>query len=204
MKKEALLIFAKNLVEGQVKTRLAASVGNEKAFSVYKQLLQHTVLITQDLPIDKIAFYTDFIEEEIWKNNFYKKKIQHGNSLGKRMENAFKCSFTAGYEKVIIIGTDCFELNAEIIMSAFANLNKYDVVIGPATDGGYYMLGMKKEYPFLFRNIKWSTDEVFSKSIALCTKNRLSFSLLPELSDIDEEKDLQRYEKQLYAKQDGL
>lgn len=190
MKKEALLIFVKNVQSGQVKTRLAATVGNEKALSVYKQLLSHTVSITQNLPVDKIVFYSDFIEDDIWENNFYKKQIQEGNTLGMKMENAFKSSFTAGYEKLLIIGTDCPGINESILKNAFTQLNHFDILIGPATDGGYYLLGMKKAHPFLFKNIKWSTDVVLQQTVDLCNRNQLSYFLLPELSDIDEEKDL--------------
>jgi|SRR6185312_3129111 len=198
MKKEALLIFAKNLKYGHVKTRLAATVGNKKALSVYKQLLYHTVSITQELKDDKIVFYSDSInEKDVWKNNVYKKQIQDGDTLGMKMENAFKSSFTAGYKKIVIIGTDCFELKTDNIRNAFDSLNNYDIVIGPATDGGYYLLGMKKEHPFLFKNIKWSTSSVLKDTIGICNQNQLSFFLLPELSDIDEEKDLIHFKNYL-------
>jgi rSAM/selenodomain-associated transferase 1 len=190
MTDNALIIFVKNLIEGHVKTRLAATLGNDGAMDIYRQLLKNTENSILTFEKDKIVFYSDFIEEEIWGNNLFQNKIQEGNDLGERMKNAFNSSFTAGYEKIIIIGTDCPGINKSILENAFMALNNLDIVIGPATDGGYYLLGMKKECPFLFQNIEWSTDKVLQQTIDLCNKNRLSYFLLPELSDIDEEKDL--------------
>lgn len=190
MTDNALIIFVKNLIEGHVKTRLAATLGNDGAMDIYKQLLKNTENSILTFETDKIVFYSDFIEEEIWGKNLLRNEIQEGNDLGERMKNAFNSSFTAGYEKIVIIGTDCPGINKSILENAFMALNNLDIVIGPATDGGYYLLGMKKECPFLFQNIEWSTDKVLQQTIDLCNKNRLSYFLLPELSDIDEEKDL--------------
>jgi rSAM/selenodomain-associated transferase 1 len=190
MTDNALIVFVKNLIEGCVKTRLAATLGNEGAMDIYKQLLKNTQHTILTFATDKIVFYSDFIEEEIWGNNVFQNEIQEGTDLGERMKNAFKSSFTVGYEKIVIIGTDCPGINKSILENGFTALNNSDIVIGPTVDGGYYLLGMKKEYPFLFENIKWSTDKVLQQTIDLCNKNRLSYFLLPELSDIDEEKDL--------------
>ena len=189
--KQALLIFAKNLIYGEVKTRLAATVGNDAAFSVYKELLLHTKEITKDILADKIIFYSNRIEDnDIWINETYKKQIQQGNDLGKRMENAFAYAFKNNYDEVVIIGTDCIELTSSIINDAFNQLKNYDVVIGPAKDGGYYLLGMKKLYSEIFQNILWSTDRVLQQTIAICKRESLSCHLLQVLSDIDDEKDL--------------
>ena len=189
--KQAVLIFAKNLIYGEVKTRLAATVGNDAAFSVYKELLLHTKEITKDILADKIIFYSNRIEDnDIWINETYKKQIQQGNDLGKRMENAFAYAFKNNYDEVVIIGTDCIELTSSIINDAFNQLKNYDVVIGPAKDGGYYLLGMKKLYSEIFQNILWSTDSVLQQTIAICKRESLSCHLLQVLSDIDDEKDL--------------
>src|SRR5205809_861444 len=121
MNKHALLIFAKNPEAGKVKTRLAASIGNDAALLIYLRLLDHTVSITEDLTVDKFVFYSNYIEEQdLWNSKLYSKQLQHAGDLGKRMENAFRYVFQKGYEKVIIIGTDCPDLNAEMIMNAFA------------------------------------------------------------------------------------
>ncbi|MEO5650649.1 MAG: TIGR04282 family arsenosugar biosynthesis glycosyltransferase [Ginsengibacter sp.] len=190
MTDNALLIFVKNLIAGHVKTRLAATLGNDAAIDIYKQLLINLHDKIGLLEVDKIVFYSNFIEEDIWEEDLFQKEIQEGNDLGERMKNAFKSLFTAGYKKIIIIGTDCPGINKNILEKAFLNLDNVDVVIGPATDGGYYLLGMKNEYSFLFQNIEWSTEVVLQQTIHLCNQNRLSYFLLPELCDIDEEKDL--------------
>lgn len=190
MNNRALIIFAKNIIAGHVKTRLAATLGNETAIDIYKQLIQHTNTITNNIEADKIVFYSEFIEDDIWQNIVYKKQIQEGNSLGIKMGNAFKTLFIDGYEKAILIGTDCPGINEIILNDAFAKLNEHDIVLGPAKDGGYYLIGMKKENSNLFHNISWSTNQVLKQTIELCYKNLLSYFLLPELSDIDEEKDL--------------
>jgi rSAM/selenodomain-associated transferase 1 len=191
MAKQALLIFTKNIVIGKVKTRLAATIGHEKALAVYDQLLKHTVFITKLLVIKKIVYYSSYIEKnDLWNPEYYLKKIQAGNDLGERMNNAFADAFQAGYDKVIIIGTDCPGLNAELITDAFSLLDKHDIVIGPAEDGGYYLLGMKRLYSDLFKNIHWSTSIVFEETKKQCVALSLDFCLLPTLSDVDEEKDL--------------
>ncbi|MBB1286018.1 TIGR04282 family arsenosugar biosynthesis glycosyltransferase [Flavisolibacter sp. BT320] len=188
--KEALLIFAKNLVPGKVKTRLAATIGNDRAFAVYKQLLHHTAAVTRRLPVDKLVFYSDFIEEaDCWKGAF-QKHLQNGASLGERMENAFVVAFNKGYEKVVIIGTDIPALDEEIIRAAFDALNQIDVVIGPANDGGYFLLGMKTNHPGLFHNIEWSTSAVYSATVSKIKERELTYHCLPTFTDVDEEKDL--------------
>ena len=189
--KQVILIFAKNLIYGKVKTRLAATAGNDVAFSVYKELLQHTKEITKDINIDKIVFYSDPIEAlDIWSDETFNKQIQNGNDLGERMQNAFAYAFKNGYEEAIIIGTDCFELTSLIINQAFSHLKDNDIVIGPAEDGGYYLLGMKKLHTELFQDISWSTAYVLQQTVAICSKENLTYQLLQELSDIDDEKDL--------------
>jgi rSAM/selenodomain-associated transferase 1 len=196
--KQAVLIFAKNLIYGEVKTRLAASVGNDVALTIYRHLLLHTLSITNYLPVEKIVFYSTTIEEQdIWTNEVYKKQVQLGNDLGERMHNAFAYAFHEGNKEVVIIGTDCLELSSAIIMNAFAYLQNHDVVIGPATDGGYYLLAMKKMHSQLFQNISWSTNEVLKQTVAICENQNLLVYQLPELSDVDNENDLAEAQKQM-------
>ncbi|MGS0748774.1 TIGR04282 family arsenosugar biosynthesis glycosyltransferase [Halpernia sp. GG3] len=198
MKDNALIIFAKNKIEGQVKTRLAATLGNEMAMEIYNQLLETLYQNIQFLEAEKFVYYSSFIEDDIWRNDFYDKKIQTGDDLGERMRNAFAKVFknTDNFsdQKVILIGTDCPDVNHNILETAYEKLKDFDIVIGPALDGGYYLLGMKSENSFLFKNIKWSTDQVLSQTIEHLKENNLSYFLLPELSDIDEEKDLIHFE----------
>jgi rSAM/selenodomain-associated transferase 1 len=197
--KEALLIFTKNPERGKVKTRLAATIGNEAALTIYMQLLSHTSAITSYLPVDKFVFYSNHIlKKDIWDNTYFFKQVQIGDDLGERMKNAFAATFQKGYDKIIIIGTDCADLNADIILTAFAHLNLYDVLIGPAEDGGYYLLGMKQLHAALFEEINWSTHTVLSETTKKCNAMQLSYHLLPVLHDIDEEKDLVFLKKQMH------
>ena len=189
--KNALIIFTKNLVFGKVKTRLAATIGNHEAFEIYQQLTRHTYFITNKLSCSKTVFYSDKIEaDDVWQND-YQKQLQLGNDLGERMLNAFKSIFQKGYTQAVIIGCDCAELSERIINNAFEGLNDYDMVIGPAADGGYYLLGMKKLHESLFKNIEWGTSDVLAETIKRCVENQLSYYLLQTLHDVDEESDLQ-------------
>ena len=189
--KNALIIFTKNLVHGKVKTRLSSTVGNDKAFEIYKQLVEHTSTVTQELNCDKVVFYTEEIEvNDVWKND-YQKQLQIGNNLGEKMMMAFNYVFKNKYSKAVVIGCDCPELSKQIINDAFEQLNNYDVVIGPAADGGYYLLGIKKMNEHLFENIEWSTSTVLAETVKRCKEIELSYYSLITLHDVDEEKDLQ-------------
>lgn len=186
---EALIIFVRNPVVGKVKTRLAATMGNEKALAVYKFLLAHTKSIIENTNPIKFVFYADFINEnDLW--NDYTKKMQQGNDLGERMKNAFETVLYLGYKKVCIIGSDCYELKADIIADAFKALDVVDTTIGPATDGGYYLLGMQAPIKNIFENILWSTEQVFAQTEKLIQQLQYSLHLLPPLNDVDGENDI--------------
>jgi rSAM/selenodomain-associated transferase 1 len=187
--KNALIIFVRNPVLGKVKTRLAATIGNEKTLMLYKHLLQHTYAITENLPATKFVFYADYInEDDLW--NGFEKRLQYGNDLGERMKNAFAELFTTGFKNICIIGSDCYELSSDILADAFEKLNTADVVGGPVTDGGYYILGMKKQVTDFFINKEWSTDTVFSETLRDAAALNLTLHQLPLLNDIDTEADL--------------
>lgn len=187
--KKALIIFVRNPVLGKVKTRIAASIGDNKALAVYKHLLQNTKDMVSELDVIKHVFYADELNQnDLWNGN--EKHQQIGDGLGQRMKNAFKYLFEKGYTKILIIGSDCYELTSDILHSAFEKLDHSATVIGPASDGGYYLLGMRSPYLFLFDNIKWSTDIVFYQTLGIIRENNLSLSLLPQLTDVDEAKDI--------------
>lgn len=191
---EALIIFARNPVRGKVKTRLAATMGDDKALSVYQSLLEHTVQVTQQLSCDRYVFYADGISlNDVWSDEVYLKKNQKGNDLGQRMLHAFDILFEQGYQKVIIIGTDCFELSYSILLDAFIALDTNEVVIGPSIDGGYYLLGMQQFYPILFEEKAWSTDTVYSSTVQQLDIQKISYHILPILNDIDTEDDWKQY-----------
>ncbi|MBK8290391.1 MAG: TIGR04282 family arsenosugar biosynthesis glycosyltransferase [Flammeovirgaceae bacterium] len=191
MKTDLLIIFYRNPELGKVKTRLAATVGDEKAFAIYLKLASHTREVALQTACDRVVYYSDFIDtEDSWSNDQFKKSLQTGESLGERMKQAFANSFDAGYKRVCIIGTDCPGLTTQIINESFVKLKSNDVVIGPATDGGYYLLGMENFWPALFENKAWSTDSVLSRTVQDAKQLNLLNFLLPTLTDVDEEKDL--------------
>lgn len=188
--KQALIIFVRKPELGKVKTRLAATVGNEKALEIYKTLLQHTHTVAEQVEADKFVFYHQQTEEnDIWSKDGFTKKLQSNADLGKKMSDAFSEVFNAGFGQAVIIGSDCLQLQAQVIEDAFAILQYKDLVIGPANDGGYYLLGMKKMHEFIFRNKDWSTDSVLKQTFEDIARHQLSVGLLPELIDIDTEED---------------
>jgi len=159
--KNLLLIFTRNPELGKAKTRLAKTVGDETALDIYKFLLQKTRDVSLKVTSDKAVYYSVKIRtNDIWDNEIYQKHQQNGEDLGIRMKNAFKDGFTSGYKKVMIIGSDLYNLSSENIENAFNNLNDNDFVIGPALDGGYYLLGMNSLQENIFENKDWGTETV--------------------------------------------
>lgn len=189
---QLLLIFAKNPDLGKAKTRLAKTVGDEAALRVYKALLAHSQQVVQEVAVDRAVFYADRLgaEGDGWPATHFHRKVQSGEDLGQRMLNAFQWAFDQGYKQVAIIGTDCYELNAAILQAAFDNLREKDAVIGPAKDGGYYLLGMADFRPELFQDKNWSTDEVLPATLKDLNEAEASVHHLPVLSDVDVEADL--------------
>jgi rSAM/selenodomain-associated transferase 1 len=191
MSKNHLCIFVKNPELGKVKTRLAKSINDKKALEVYKYLLQLTKKVVDQLNCDVTIWYANQpAKNDIWDD--YRKSAQIEGDLGMRMHHAILESKKRSFENTCIIGSDCPGLTSEIINSAFDNLSASDVVIGPATDGGYYLIGMKKSHKTLFESINWSTSSVLSSTIEIANMLGLSYYLLPELSDIDTIDDLNR------------
>jgi uncharacterized protein len=187
----AIIIFVRHPQLGKVKTRLAATLGDKKALAIYKLLLAHTYSLIQNGKLPVYVYYADaVVQDDLWQGGFISKKQQQGADLGERMHHAFAEVFAAGHQKVVIIGSDCYELTEAIITEAFTALEKSDAVIGPASDGGYYLLGLKKMIPAVFENIAWSTATVKDDTVQVLIQNNIAFSLLPTLRDVDEEKDL--------------
>ena len=185
-----LMIFVKNLIPGMVKTRLAKDIGIDAALDIYSQLVEQTNEIADKITTDKTIYYSEYVEiEDIWDTEKYSLKVQKGNDLGEKMLNAFDEAFDS-YNKVVIIGSDCFELTPEIIADAFKSLEDFDVVVGPATDGGYYLLGMKEHLPQLFQDKEYSTDKVLQELLSEAEELTLSVHKLEELNDIDTLQDL--------------
>jgi len=193
MSKNLLIIFTRNPELGKVKTRLAKSIGDENTLTIYNTLLDRTEKTTRDLNCDKAVYYSVRIREnDIWDASIYQKHQQHGDDLGERMYNAFKEAFSNNYDKVAIIGSDLFDLDPNHINEAFKKLINHDIVIGPAHDGGYYLLAMKSLYSQVFKNKDWGNSTVFKDTL-----NDLKIEnihLLETLNDIDVYDDLKNIE----------
>jgi len=190
----ALIIFIKNPQLGKVKTRLAKSIGEEKALNVYNQLLQITQSVSLQCNFSRYLFYSDFIDRaDNWYEKDFLKHLQIGDDLGQRMQHAFEFVFKLGHSKAIIIGSDCPTIMPEHLQQAETTLEKNDVVFGPSEDGGYYLMGMKKAIPTLFENQPWSTDLLLQNSIKQLGQLQLSHHLLPVLNDIDTLEDWENY-----------
>ncbi|MFY8037177.1 MAG: TIGR04282 family arsenosugar biosynthesis glycosyltransferase [Cyclobacteriaceae bacterium] len=189
--KSLLILFYRNPELGKVKTRLAKDVGDEKALSIYLDLCAHTRNITHLLACDKVVYYSQEVQHnDLWPDAVYSKKIQTGLDLGERMSHAFQDGFAVGYTSICIIGTDCLELTPAILQQAFTELEISDAVVGPARDGGYYLLGMKQFHAPFFIDKEWSTDTVYRDTLIDLESQFLSYSILPMLRDVDEATDL--------------
>jgi len=191
MKTNVLIIFTRNTQLGKVKTRLAKTIGDQKALQVYKDLLFHTMTETKNLDCDKFVFYDENIENnDLWLGTLYEKRIQFGSHLGAKMQNAFQTLFDLGYQNCIIIGSDLFDLQANHINEAFHKLEVNDVVIGPAEDGGYYLLGLKKVILSIFKNKDWGASTVLTDTLKDLENHKIEFT--ETLNDIDTFEDLEK------------
>ena len=199
MKKEVVLVFQKNAILGQVKTRLASGMGELRALEIYRHLIQLTYSALEGVPVPVWTYFSDFIPESPYPS-VEKCFVQEGQDLGERMANAFARSFESGRDKVVLIGTDCPMLQSQHLNQAFEALNHSDLVVGPATDGGYYLIGMKGRAAYLFEGIEWSTSQVLSQTLHVASRHGLIVTLLPELDDIDTQEDWQRYSSQFENK----
>jgi len=188
----AIIIFQKNLILGKVKTRLAASVGHQEALEIYRDLVTFTYRqVIEIRNADIWVFFSESLEEieGNFQDHITATMVQEGSDLGERMENAFRTIFGFGYAKAVLIGTDCPEITFIIIENALNSLKRNEAVIGPASDGGYYLIGMGKVLPQLFSQIPWSTENVFPFTLQRINQDNISHFILPVLSDIDTEED---------------
>jgi rSAM/selenodomain-associated transferase 1 len=188
-----LLIFARHPVLGQGKTRLASTIGPEAALAVYGELLDHTraaadgvgALKTLWLAGEASASGMSFGD---WAG--YEQRPQPSGDLGQRMHKAFATAFAAGATAAVVIGTDCPELTSAHLAEAFRQLATHDVVVGPALDGGYYLLGMRELVPEFFVNKLWSTPFVLAATLTDANRLGLRVAHLPPLADVDTAEDL--------------
>lgn len=190
MNKALLIVFVKNIVLGKVKTRLAKSIGDVGAFNVYKQLFNITQTETLKTNIERHIYFSDVVINSAWPND--KKFVQSGNNIGERMENAFNKGFELGYKKVILIGSDLPDISSKLIQTGIELLNSADCVFGPATDGGYYLIGLNEPNPHIFRDKPWSKPNLMSETETEIYAQDKSIKYLKKLNDIDTIDDLNK------------
>lgn len=190
---DLLIIFTKNPVLGKVKTRLASAIGDEEALRVHETLVKETIVNVNHCHCDKVVYFSDGMEVgSIFSEYGFRQEVQTQGDLGERMQLAFEKEFAKGYTSIVIIGTDCPELEDISISQAFKLLEDKDVVLGPADDGGYYLLGLSRMYSELFDGIAWSTSTVFQSTVDCLNRLSLSLGLTANKQDIDTLDDLKK------------
>ena len=191
--KKKLIIFTRFPEPGTTKTRLIPALGPEGAASLQKKLTEQTllqaeVLCARHAVILEIHFQGgDHAKMSQWLGT-HTYKQQPTGSIGERMEQTFTQAFACGHSSVVIVGTDCPGLNKEILHKAFISLQESDLVLGPALDGGYYLIGLTGPKSFLFNDVDWGTTSVLDQT--LTKANHLKVSQLTALHDIDRPEDL--------------
>lgn len=183
-----ILIFAKRPLLGHCKTRLAKGVGDAGALLIYQALLDHTLAAVRETSFRKVLM-VDPPEHAAtgpqWAPEMDAYVPQAPGDLGERMSAAVAGAFGRGAEKVILIGCDCPQISKDTVFSSFNALDHTDVVLGPTVDGGYYLLGLKENHASLFKDVPWSTGEVFEKTLNILKFQTLSYISLDTFSDVD-------------------
>lgn len=191
---DVLGVFVKAPVAGLVKTRLAAEVGVHSAAEIYRDIGRRVVAACAGPSHETVVWFAPAGARPVVENWLKGLRVtayraQVAGALGARLAAAFRRHFQAGARRVIVIGSDCPAVEAGLVSQALAALDEHDVVLGPAHDGGYYLIGLRAPAPQLFRGIAWSTDAVLGQTLARARQLALSVLLLPTLRDIDSASD---------------
>jgi uncharacterized protein len=199
MPRDLLIIFVKAPRPGHVKTRIAETIGPQPACDAYLALVGILIGNLRTLPNVQVRYTPDdaLLEIPQWVQPTWKTAPQGQGDLGARLVNAFRDGFKSGAERVVIIGSDAPDIANEDIESAWAALGDNDVVVGPAEDGGYWLIGLKSEQPALFEKISWSSGSVFEQTKERAKAAGLKTHLLRKLPDIDTIEDLRRFQSRL-------
>lgn len=190
-----LIIFVKAPRAGFVKTRLAATVGSETALETYETLVEIITTNLRSVRNVDLHFAPADAGQEVarWLQDGWTSSPQTDGDLGKKLKAAFRQAFDQGFERVLIIGSDCPYVEPADISAAESELEKNDVVLGPATDGGYWLVGLKVLASELFENINWSTESVLQETLSQAKSAKLTVGQIRELSDVDNVADLMRF-----------
>lgn len=197
---QALIIFAKAPVPGEVKTRLQTHLSPEECAALHESFIIDTVRIAKKINEADIFLYcSPGVEHPFFQkvsHDFNVRLVtQVGKDLGERMDTAINNGLKAGYKKVVIIGSDSPDLPYEYIEDGFGKLGSFDMVVGPCRDGGYYLIGGRRELP-VFNDILWGSNRVFEMTMKKAVESGITFSILQEWHDIDTWEDLQMLRNQ--------
>lgn len=192
---QRLLVFLKVPRSGTVKTRLAATLGDAGALDAYRRILAATLEQISSVPSVELRFSPDDAGDEAAAllRPGWTAVPQGEGDLGQRLSRAFDNAFREGFRRVLVIGSDCPDVTAADMECAHEALDESDVVLGPAADGGYWLLGVRRPCPFLFRGIPWSTASVLAETRARAEAAGLEVALLRTLSDVDTGEDWRRW-----------
>jgi uncharacterized protein len=185
---DQLVLFLKAPRAGMVKTRLAAALGPERACAAYRVLVDTLVRQLAGIEAVQLRFAPDDAQAEVaaWQQPGWSTAPQGPGDLGLRLSRAFAEAFAHGRERVVVIGSDCPELQGTDVRAAWLALDEADVVLGPARDGGYWLIGLRQPQPELFAGMPWSSERVLEETLARCRARQLKWQLLRELTDVDE------------------
>ena len=191
MSEDILIVFVKAPRPGAVKTRLANAIGDLEAAAAYRRLVETLLYQLRGLRELEMCFSPDDAASEVrhWLKKGWSSHPQGDGDLGERLHTAFQRAFQAGAKRVAIIGSDCPAIRVGDIREAWDGLRSHDLVLGPATDGGYWLIGLRQLRPDLFRGVRWSTDSVFPETIQRAQDAGLSVHLLRELADVDTDRE---------------
>jgi uncharacterized protein len=204
-----LIVFTRYPEPGKTKTRLIPLLGAVEAANLHRQMAEYTIEKVKSLQQLLITITIEFAGGNVqlmqdWLGDNLVYKPQEKGNLGERMSFAFKRAFLIGMTKVIIIGTDCPDLTENILFNAFNVLDYYDLVLGAAKDGGYYLIGLNRLIPQLFSGIDWGTSEVLEQTQTIAKKLNLTVKILPFLSDVDRPEDLPIWQRIIAQKNQEL
>lgn len=196
-----LIIFTRYPEPGKTKTRLIPALGAVGAANLQRQMTEYTLLQVEALakttPMSWEVRFTGGNYQLMvdWLGDDLLYHAQGEGNLGSRMGRSLTQAYKSGAQKVIIIGVDCPGINAHILTQAFEQLHTHDLVLGPAIDGGYYLIGLCRPFPELFVNIDWGTSQVLQQTLNIAQELKISVSLLPPLADVDLPEDLAIWEQ---------
>ncbi|MBI3324936.1 MAG: TIGR04282 family arsenosugar biosynthesis glycosyltransferase [Candidatus Omnitrophica bacterium] len=202
-----VMVFVKAPSAGQVKTRLCPPLSATHAAELYRCLVYDTLASLSRLPAQLAIAYAANSEfpDLSWLSTAAHRGSgivlpQQGRSLGERLRHAFSSAFANGATRVVAVGSDAPELSASWLREAISALDHAELVIGPATDGGYHLIGMVKLYPSLFQRMPWSTPALLDRTLARARELGLRAHRLAPIADLDVPEDLYRYLRRLRAR----